>query len=127
MQNFMLRETREGYQIVLIDFGLIEKVEICSAISQWQFHGTVPFASLRQLKGQPVGPADDLESLAYSVLQMQGKYLPWLFNHYDGLYSESTEKFRTSLETQLAHREHMLQEMISSGGFSLHEGNSISI
>ena len=75
--NFLMRHSKDTYDVVLIDFGLTTTFERSSNQDQWAFCGTVPFASDQQLYGGPVGYIDDLESLGYTFYAMETGRLPW--------------------------------------------------
>ncbi|PIL22826.1 hypothetical protein GSI_15521 [Ganoderma sinense ZZ0214-1] len=77
--NFVLGRGDDAGRLYLVDFGFA---------SQWTLdpssrghRGTVPYSSLRILKGEalPSLPRDDFESLAYAIAQVMTGPLPWFY------------------------------------------------
>jgi len=66
-------------RIYLIDYGFARAVddEPRDRRGRVLFHGTPDFASLRALQGCPQRPKDDLEALAYVLLQLSTGRVPW--------------------------------------------------
>lgn len=118
LQNFMMRR-RHGREeeVVLIDYGLVQSIEACSVdTGTWKFCGTVPFASNRQLLGLPTGPADDLESLVYSIIVMELEYVPWEKFPFDTCYSSMNQSdLRLELENEVWNREEVLTGLFENG------------
>lgn len=83
LQNFAVRRHPAGNEgeegaapglkaddVVLIDFGLSRKYDLRSVNEKEYFSGTREYASERQLLDKPLGPADDVESLGYALLDL---------------------------------------------------------
>ncbi|KAI8104432.1 hypothetical protein M9434_002988 [Picochlorum sp. BPE23] len=117
-ENFMIRR-RQGREeeVVLIDYGLVQSIEACSVdTGSWKFCGTVPFASDRQLLGLPTGPADDLESLVYSIIVMELESVPWEKFPSDTCWSSMNRSdFRLELENEVWNREEVLKGLFENG------------
>lgn len=81
-ENFVTRVRKEKFQdenskkdpgVVLLDYGFVMPIPLarCTTHKYYKkFRGTPETASQRQLQQLPLGPADDLESLAYALLEM---------------------------------------------------------
>lgn len=70
-------------QVILIDFGLTFNPNATGKSSgvQYSFKGTPYFASNNQLlRGNKLGPCDDLESLMYILIYFCKGFLPWAKN-----------------------------------------------
>jgi serine/threonine protein kinase len=73
LENFAVRKdpTSGKSEVCLIDFGLLVEYATTEPEDDYQtYTGTQEFSSDRQLKEQMVGPADDLESLGYTILHL---------------------------------------------------------
>jgi len=78
-QNFMTKTDPSswGPTVAMIDFGLVKEWVPGSWDGFESFCGTHEYASSRQLKNRRVGPADDLESLCYTLFTCLTHSLPW--------------------------------------------------
>ncbi|OHT03620.1 hypothetical protein TRFO_28937 [Tritrichomonas foetus] len=73
--NFMMNSDEE-YPIVLIDFGMAMPItsEGCKSVN---FVGTKRYASVNSHMKKPLGPADDLVSWFFVIMELFHNSLPW--------------------------------------------------
>lgn len=83
--NFLLGKGKHGNQVHIIDFGLSRRYrhpdtgEHYPQRECYGFYGTPRYASLNAALGQSLSRRDDLESLAYSLIQFVRGTLPWQY------------------------------------------------
>eukprot|EP00210_Caulerpa_lentillifera_P007317 g6994.t1 len=94
--NFCFQK-RGTKKIYLLDFGFArEKPDVNDEMHD-DFVGTPDYASTAALQGKRQGAGDDLESLAYTILEIWSGELPWNLTSSHSLQGEWTQRNLTSM------------------------------
>jgi serine/threonine protein kinase len=79
--NNIMFKSKDSYDLVLIDFGMAEIVEINGKLRQFQkgnnMYGTLSYSSKNATIGNTSDKVDDIESITYILLFLVLKFLPW--------------------------------------------------
>lgn len=75
------------HRLVLIDYGLVRRYKTADGRRRRRrpragFRGTLRYVSLRVHDHEDQGPADDLCSLFYALIEMMRGKLPWSSEHH---------------------------------------------
>ncbi|PSC69337.1 microtubule-actin cross-linking factor isoforms 1 2 3 5 [Micractinium conductrix] len=91
-------------RILLIDFGFAFDADPAKAGQPWPFVGTPDFAASVALEGRRPGQADDLEALAYTLVELAAGQVPWDITRHPGTEAEISDWSATTLHGMLARR-----------------------
>ncbi|OHS97957.1 CK1 family protein kinase [Tritrichomonas foetus] len=75
-ENFLIRPGSPT-PLCLCDFGLATRTKSENSNKSREFIGTIKYASIFAMKGQLIGPRDDMISWIYSMIELITGTLPW--------------------------------------------------